>query len=582
MVRRAPGTEGDPSIASHGMDADTRTDEGTDIPRVGTFAPLGVPAYRRIWAAMVISNIGTFLQLTAGPWLMHELTGSPLLVSLVFTAITLPRLLLTLPAGVLADVVDRRTLLVVGQMLSAVSTGVMAVMTITNIITPTSLLVLSFALGVGSAVSLPAAQTLIPDMVPTPLRAQAITLNSAAFNVARALGPSIGGGLVAAGLTGVAFAVNAVTYLAIVAVLLTYPRQQIEDPTRQRMWRSAALGVRYVRFTPDVRVLLVVTALFALTTAGVQALLPSVVSDDLGLGAAGFGLLYGIFGAGALTGALTRERARHRLGSRMLPGSVLTFGLAGVAFGLARDPMLSGVALVVAGVAWVWTLTTLNASIQILAPRWLRGRIVSLYLLGIGLQPVGSFLSGLLAERIGSGVAVATLSVFTVLLGVSALRRDLPVLGNLREPLAAEGWVTPTHPVEVGGSPIIVTTTWEVDPDELHEFLAVMSELRRQRFRTGVHRWQLFRDAGRPYRITEIFELHDWDEHLAQHQRMDAEAAAVLLRARAFDRSGDGPVTRHLAGLDVVAPDAAPFEDQMLTVHDEAHRTDGSVPLRHI
>jgi hypothetical protein len=109
-----------------------------------------------------------------------------------------------------------------------------------------------------------------------------------------------------------------------------------------------------------------------------------------------------------------------------------------------------------------------------------------------------------------------------------------------------------------------------------------MSELRRQRFRTGVHRWQLFRDAGRPHRITEIFELHDWDEHLAQHQRMDAEAAAVLVRARAFDRSGDGPVTRHLAGLDVVAPDAAPFEDQMLTVHDEAHRTDGSVPLRNI
>ncbi len=562
------------------MAADGRVDEVVDAPRVGTFAPLGVPDYRRIWSAIVVSNVGTFLQLTAGPWLMQELTGSPLLVSLVFTAITLPRLLLTLPAGVLADAVDRRTLLIVGQLISATSTGVMAAMTLTDVITPTSLLLLSLALGVGSAISLPSAQTLIPDMVPTPLRAQAITLNSAAFNVARALGPSIGGALIAAGLTGVAFAVNAVTYLGIVAVLLTYPRQAIEDPSRQRMWRSAALGVRYVRFTPDVRVLLVVTALFALSTASVQALLPSVVSDDLGLGAAGFGLLYGIFGAGALTGALTRERARHRLGARMLPGSVLTFGLAGVVFGLARDPWLSAPALAIAGVAWVWTLTTLNASIQILAPRWLRGRIVSLYLLGIGLQPVGSFAAGLLAEGIGSGRAVATMSVFTVVLGVSALRRELPVLGDLREPLAPEGWAMPMHPVEVGGSPIIVTTTWEIDPDELRAFLAVMAELRRQRFRTGVHRWQLFRDAGRPHRITEIFEVHDWHEHLAQHQRMDAEAAGVLLEARAFDRSGDGPITRHLAGLDIVAPDAAPFEDQMLTVHDEAHRTDGSVPLR--
>jgi quinol monooxygenase YgiN len=134
------------------------------------------------------------------------------------------------------------------------------------------------------------------------------------------------------------------------------------------------------------------------------------------------------------------------------------------------------------------------------------------------------------------------------------------------------------HARHVGGSPVIVATTWEVDRDEVHEFLAVMRELRRQRFRTGAHRWSLYRDADRPTRITEFFMLHDWEEHLAQHARMDAEAAAVLARARAFDRA-DGPVTRHLAGLDVVDNDAAPIEDQLLTVHEELHRHDGSVPL---
>lgn len=562
------------------MSVQTRTDQGRDAGPVPTFAPLGVPAYRRMWSAMVVSNVGTFLQLTAGPWLMNELTGSPLLVSLVLTAITLPRLLLTLPAGVLADAVDRRTLLITGQLVSATSVGVMGVMTAVDAITPTSLLALSFAMGVGSAISLPSAQTLIPDMVPAPLRAQAITLNSAAFNVARALGPSIGGALVAAGLTAAAFGANAVTFLGVVGVLLTFPRQAVEDPARQRMWRSAALGVRYVRFTRPIRVLLVVTALFALTTASVQALLPNVVSDDLGLGATGFGLLYGTFGTGALAGALSRERARNRLGAWMLPGSVLAFGAGGVVFGLSRAPLLSAVALAVAGVAWVWTLTTLNASIQILAPRWVRGRIISLYLLGIGLQPVGSFIAGLLAETAGSGTAVATLSAFTVALGVASLRRDLPVLGDLAEPLPPENWVVPTHPVEVAGTPIVVTTTWEVDPDEVRPFLNVMGELRRQRFRTGAHRWQLFRDAGRPYRITEMFEVHDWEEHLAQHRRMDAEAAEVLARARAFDTSPEGPVTRHLSGLNVVDADAAPFEEQLLTVHEEAHRSDGSVPLQ--
>ncbi|MBW3659208.1 MAG: MFS transporter [Actinobacteria bacterium] len=543
-----------------------------------TFAPLGVREYRRVWTAMVVSNLGTFLQLTAAPWLMNELTGSPLLVSLVTTALTLPRLLLTVPAGVLTDAVDRRTLLIAGQVVSATAVAVMAVTTMLDVITPTALLALSFALGVGNAFALPAAQTLVPDLVPAGLRAQAITLNSAAFNIARAVGPAIGGALVAAGLTAGAFGLNAASYLGIVGVMLTFPRQAVEDPARQRMWRSAALGMRYVRFTRPIRVLLAITAVFALTTAAVQALLPNVASDDLGLGAGGFGLLYGVFGAGALTAALTRERARTRLGAAMLPASVLTFGVAGVVFGLTPGPVGSGIALAVAGVAWVWTLTTLNASIQILAPRWVRGRVVSLYLLAIGLQPVGAFVGGLVAELTGSGLAVAILSAFTVALGLVTFRLELPVLGELEEPHAPEDWHMRPHASEVAGTPILVATTWVIDRDDIAPFMDVMRELRRQRYRTGAHRWSLFRDADQPTRITELFEVHDWAEHLAQHQRMDEEAAAVLARARAFDRD-DGPVTRHLAGLDIVDPHADPIETQLLTVHEELHRTDGSVPL---
>jgi MFS family permease len=567
------------------MRAEPATDEVRDVGRVPTFAPLAVRDYRRIWSAMIVSNVGTFLQLTAAPWLMTELTRSPLLVSLVTTALTLPRLLLTVPAGVLTDAVDRRSLLIWGQIVSAVSVAAMAVTTVLGVITPTALLALSFGLGVGNAFALPAAQTLVPDLVPAHLRAQAITLNSAAFNIARAVGPAIGGALVAAGLTAGAFGLNAASYLGIVGVMLTFPRQAVEDPARQRMWRSAALGVRYVHFTPPIRILLAVTALFALTTASVQSLLPVVTSEDLRLGAAGFGALYGVFGAGALGAALTRERARTRLGAAMLPASVLLFGVAGVVFGLAgvvleltAGAVVSALALAVAGVAWVWTLTTLNASIQILAPRWIRGRIVSLYLLAIGLQPVGAFVGGLLAEATGSSAAVAALSACTVVLGVVTFRLELPVLGELSEPHAPEDWVVRPHASTVAGTPILVATTWVVDRDDIPAFMDTMRELRRQRYRTGAHRWSLFRDADQPTRITELFEVHDWDEHLAQHQRMDAQAAAVLATARAFDRA-DGPVTRHLAGLDIVAPHADPIEEQLLTVHEELHRTDGSVPL---
>jgi MFS family permease len=544
---------------------------------VSSFAPLRVPEYRRIWSAALVSNLGTFLQLTAAPWLMTELTRSPLLVALVTTALTLPRLLLTLPAGALADVVDRRTLILTGQLTSAVAVGAMAVLTALGLMNPTMLLSLSFLLGIGSAVALPSFQTLLPDLVPRALVAQAITLNSAAFNVARSVGPAIGGALVAAGLTSVAFGANAVSYLAVVGVLLSFPRSKVEDPARQTLLRSTALGLRYARFTRPIRILLVVTAIFALTTASVQALLP-MVAVDLGLGATGFGILYGVFGLGALLAAMTRERVRTRAAARMLPGAMFAFGVAGVGFGLAPTPVLAGVALAVAGLCWVWTLTTLNASVQLLAPRWVRGRVVGLYLLAIGLQPVGAFGAGLLAELLGAGPSVAVFTAGTAVLGVVAARWQLPVLGQLDEPQAPDDWVMPRHARQVGGTPILVATTWEIDLEEAEPFLAVMRELRRQRFRTGVHRWSLYRDADRPQRITEFFMVHDWSEHLAQHARMDAEAAAVLTRARAFDRQG-GPVTRHLAGLDVIDAHAAPLSEQLLTVHEELHRSDGSVPL---
>ena len=187
---------------------------------MGTYAPLAVSGYRKVWGAAVVSNVGTFLQLTAGPWLMNELTGSPLMVSLVTAALSLPRLLLTIPAGALADALDRRNLMITGNLVGAVSTGAMAIMVTSGTITAEWLLAWTFLLGVGSAITLPAQQTLVPDLVPANMRAQAITLNSAAFNVARAVGPSIGGLLVSAGLTAASFGINAATFVLVVGVLL--------------------------------------------------------------------------------------------------------------------------------------------------------------------------------------------------------------------------------------------------------------------------------------------------------------------------------------------------------------------------
>lgn len=547
---------------------------------VPALAPLRVADYRRVWAAALVSNVGTFLQLVAAPWLMLELTGSPFQVSLVSASLMLPRLLFTIPAGALADLIDRRTVLLTGQLANAVSVAAMALLTWQDLITPQLLVALSFLLGIGTALSLPSFQTLVPDLVPRTLLPAAVTLNSAAFNVARAVGPAIGGALVGAGLAAVAFGANAASYLVIVGILLTLRSEQLPHGRRDSLWRSSATGVRYARFTPSIRLVLLVTAAFSLTAAAVQTLLPNVSSDDLGLGATGFGVLYGLFGGGALVGALTREQVRVRVpGPLLLPGAMAGFGAAGVVFGLSGVPAVSGAALAFGGLCWVWTLTTLNATVQLLSPRWVRGRTMSLYLLSFaGMMPFGALIAGAFAEVVGAGLAVAALSAATLVVGVASRRFDLPVLGDIEEPTAPADWSVPAHAAQVGGHPVLIVTTWEIDPDELGPFLDALRGLRRHRLRTGARRWSVLRDADCPYRITEVVEVHDWDEHLHQHSRIDTDAATAIRRARAFDRAG-GPITRHLAGLDLLDSSAPPIEEQLLTVHEELHQQDGSVPL---
>lgn len=548
-------------------------------PDGGALRPLTVPAYRRMWLASVVSSLGTWMQLTVGPWLMQVMTGSPLLVGLVTTALFLPRLLFTLPAGALADVLDRRSLILVGQSLSALAVGTMAILEQLGRLNPALLLALTFLLGIGNVIHLPAAQTLIPDLVPRHMFAQAITLQSAAGNVARAIGPSIGGALAAVGLAHLAFGLNAVSFLAIIGVVATFPRSQLEDTGRRRLWRSTRVGWRYARFTPPIRTLLGLAGAFFLTTASVQALLPNLVADGLGLGAGWYGGLFAAFGAGALGAALTRERISARSPHRMLPGAVVGFGVSGLLVGLAPGPFLVGIGLLGAGACWVWTITTLNASLQTLAPAWVRGRVVSLFLLMWGLQPVGAFIAGSIAEFTGAATAILLMTGLTVLIGLRMLGRDLPVLSELKEAEpVSDTWGPAGHPAEVGGTPIVVLTTWRVDPQRLEEFLEVLRELRRQRLRTGATRWSVFRDAGKPGVVTEAFTVPDWEEHLAQHARIDEEAREVIARARAFDRDGS-PRSRHLAGLDITSRTSAPLERQLLTIHQEYHESDGSLPL---
>ncbi len=519
-----------------------------------TLAPLSVPAYRRMWMAAVISHLGTFLQMTAAPWLMLELTGSAFLVSLVTSFLLLPRLLLTLPAGALADVVDRRTLLVVGNLIGSAAVGTMAVLAGVDRLGPLAILLLTLALGSGSAVAMPAFQTMVPDLVPRSLLPQAITLNSGAFNVARAVGPAIGGAMIAAGLAGLAFGLNALSFLVVVAVLFTLPRDEVDSvlTSPRSLARATVTGVRYARFTPAIRLLLVLSGVFALTAASVQALLAPVAAE-LGLDGTGFGVLWGVFGIGALAGVALRERARIRLGSRMIPVSMIAFGVGGVLFGLAPLPVLAAVGLLLTGVAWVWVLITLNATVQLLAPTWVRSRVVSIYALVVGLQPIGALLSGVLAEGTGAGTAVAITTCVTVLAGVAAARLDIPILGRVEEPTPGGLEVLPElRDADVTGS-VIVSRTWCVREEDVPEMLDTLRRARDVRRRTGARGWELHRDALEPGVFTEVVRYTDWSEHLLQRTRLDTDDLAVLRHLRELDVDG-APRTRLLTPIELLAP----------------------------
>lgn len=542
-------------------------------------APLLHTRFRSLWIVSVVSNVGSFLQAVAAGWLMLELTHSPLWVGLMAASTTLPLLFLALPAGALADMIDRRHILIASQSLMGVAATGMAILAFFDLISPGLLLTLGLVLGTGLALNLPAWQAMVPDLVPRGLVASAVALNSVSFNVARAVGPALGGVIVATAGAEFAFFINGASYVGVVVVLLSWRGAAYRTDAPDSMRNAIALGIRFARFTPPFRKLLAVAAGFALTSAVLQSLLPNVTEEGLDGDATMFGFLLGAMGLGALAAAFTRHNVQRRSGRLMVPLSIVGFGVAQLAAGLSVSVFLTGLAMFTAGIFWVWTLATLNATVQLLAPAWIRGRAMSLYTLAfVGILPIGSIVGGAIGDAIGARGAVAVLGATTMLLGVVTVRGGVPRLGEVVATGPPEDWDLEPHDYDMRGGPVMVVNTWVIRPGELDEFLDAMDRLRMIRLRTGAYRWRLYRNAEEPHRMTEVMVLNSWQDHIRQHQRIDAEAAAAIEAAAAFDRSG-GPMTRHLVAVEVANRHERPQWEELLAVHRDLHDQDGSIPL---
>jgi MFS family permease len=386
-------------------------------------SPLREPLFRSLWIAAVISYTGSWMQAVATGWLMTSLTSSPMWVALVTVAVTLPVLLIALPAGALADMIDRRKFLLFTQSTMVAAATVLGVMTLTRTVTPQILLVFTFLLGVGAVMNDPAWQSLIPELVPPEKLAAAVALNSAGFNIARAVGPALGGLIIAATRSGTttgsgrAFLLNAVSFFGVILFLYHWKPANTERRNGTSTFSGAiAVGLRYARQEPRIRSVLVRTLAFSFFASAFWALLPLIASK---FGAKGFGGMLACFGVGALAGAGVLSLARRYI----TPDGVI--GYATIIFavalcGLVRSHTLplASVFSAAAGLAWISILATLNVSAQTAAPVWVRARVISMYVLVLqGGLAVGSGMWGAVAS--GQGVQ------FTLTVAAAALAAGL-------------------------------------------------------------------------------------------------------------------------------------------------------------
>jgi MFS family permease len=525
------------------------------IPQIDSpsgWAPLRRPLFRNRWIASLVSNLGSWMQDTAGTWLMTALTTSPLLIALMQTAASLPVLFLGLPAGATADMFDRRRLLIFWQSWMLATVAILSVLTMFGVISPAVLLILTFLLNIGSAMNNPAWQAIVPELVPRDELPDAIALNSAAFNLARAVGPALGGLAVAAFTSprvgaAVVFLLNSVSFLAVIFVLYAWQRTPLFKSALpgERIFGSMRSGVRYVRHSPPLRAILLRAFLFTGFASAVWALLAVVAQQDLHAGAMAYGVLNGCLGLGAVAGATLLPRLRRRLPAEwMLAGTGLVFAGTLLTLALTHSVALIVFWLVAAGSAWTTTTSTLNIAVQVSVPDWVQARALGIYqMVFAGGMAAGSALWGLIADRTSSRTALLSAAI-GMLIAVPVARR-FPLLRGAAPDLSpaqiAHKALAPVLEPDPEHGPVLILIEYRIHLEEKAEFTRALHEVRPLRLRDGAIRWGAFQDTAQPERFIETFVVDSWLEFLRTRERVTAADRVIRDRVRSFHRGTEDP-----------------------------------------
>ena len=517
-------------------------------------APVGNPfrhrAFTVIWIATIVSNIGGWMYSMASGWLMTSLDSNAFIVSMVQVANSLPMFLFAIPAGALADIVNQRRFLIVGESTITIVSAAFAALVWLHLITPVSLLLFSFVVTVGSAMTAPAWQSVVAKLVPKADLPSAVAANSAGINVSRAIGPALGGIIIAAVGIAAPFWLDAFSNIGVIAALIWWraPTRSASALPPEPFGSAIRTGLRYARYNSYLRATLIRTVAFFVFGSAYWALLPLVARTRIAGGPALYGVLLGVIGASAVGGAFLLRRLRKKFGAdSIVAAASLGTALATALFALARYPALATVASLIAGACWIAAVSSLNVSAQVALPEWVRGRGLAMYVtVMFGALTIGSAIWGEVAAIAGLPAALIFAAAGAII-GIPLTWRWKLQTGANVDFSPSMHWPDPvtTHTVEADRGPVLVTIEYRIDPRNRKAFLHALAQNSRERRRDGAYDWGIFEDPADESRFIETFLTDSWLEHLRQHRRVTKADRISEQAVRSF-QIGDGPKTTHL------------------------------------
>lgn len=514
---------------------------------VSTFAPLGVPAFRMIWIANLFANLGVWAQSVAAAWVVTSNDGGAVAVAMIQVAAALPLVLMSIVTGVIADNYDRRKVMLFGLGIEVLGGVFVTLIAFLNLLSPTLLIVSILCVSIGGAITTPAWQAAVNEQVPRNLVSSAVLLNSVNYNAARAIGPAIGGLLLAAVGPSWIFLLNVFCFCGLIAALWRWKRAVLpKSLPPERIWEGVKAALHFVQYSSVTRLVMMRSFIFGISASALWALLPLLAHQHPSGSASLYGYMLGGLGIGAIAGSTLVNRARQRVGSsRLISFAAMTLGVVMLALGGLDTLWVLFPALIVGGSCWIAAVASYNSSVQILVPDWVKARALALYQTALyGGLTLGSLLWGQLAEGLGVQMALMLAGALLIVSALLLLPSKLPELDANDLVEAPEAHTSrPDFDFNPARGSVMVTVEYRIDSEHLREFARAVRPLRKLRLRNGAKRWSLYRDTVDRDLWQEVFLVPNWLQHLRMLDRLTLADRAIIDRVTALH---SGPAAPHL------------------------------------